>query len=119
MRLKRAALRIFWRCAAIFRRVTRRRNFPHASDLINAIRREGADFLHRRRACGGTPNASDGDADIDGVRRKVESGCVNDADVFDNNILYNYMFKLLRHDITVPVIAGIMPVTNAKQNNAL
>lgn len=34
---------------------------------------------------------------------------------FDNNILYNYMFKLLRHDIRVPVIAGIMPVTNAKQ----
>ena len=25
------------------------------------------------------------------------------------------MFKLLRHDIRVPVIAGIMPVTNAKQ----
>ena len=34
---------------------------------------------------------------------------------FDNNILYSYMFKLLKHGVDVPVIAGIMPVTNAKQ----
>ena len=53
----------------------------------------------------------------DMLRRKVESGCefLTTQMFFDNNILYNYMFKLLRHDIRVPVIAGIMPVTNAKQ----
>lgn len=42
------------------------------------------------------------------MRRKVESGCefLTTQMFFDNNILYNYMFKLLRHDIRVPVIAG-------------
>ena len=65
----------------------------------------------------GHPESYNSDADIDGVRRKVESGCefLTTQMFFDNNILYNYMFKLLRHDIRVPVIAGIMPVTNAKQ----
>ena len=92
--------------------------FPHASDLINAIRRESADFCIGG-ACypEGHPESYNSDADIDGVRRKVESGCefLTTQMFFDNNILYNYMFKLLRHDIRVPVIAGIMPVTNAKQ----
>ena len=92
--------------------------FPHASDLINAIRREGADFCIGG-ACypEGHPESYNSDADIDGVRRKVESGCefLTTQMFFDNNILYNYMFKLMRHDIRVPVIAGIMPVTNAKQ----
>lgn len=111
MRLRRAALRIFWRCAAIFRRVTRApQTFPHASDLINAIRREGADFCIGG-ACypEGHPESYNSDADIDGVRRKVESGCefLTTQMFFDNNILYNYMFKLLRHDIRVPVIAAL------------
>ena len=91
--------------------------FPHASDLINAIRarvRISASAAHVTR---GHPESYNSDADIDGVRRKVESGCefLTTQMFFDNNILYNYMFKLLRHDIRVPVIAGIMPVTNAKQ----
>ena len=34
---------------------------------------------------------------------------------FDNNILYNFIYKIREAGITVPVIAGIMPVTNAKQ----
>ena len=34
---------------------------------------------------------------------------------FDNNILYNFMYKALKHGIDVPVVAGIMPITNANQ----
>jgi methylenetetrahydrofolate reductase (NADPH) len=34
---------------------------------------------------------------------------------FDNNILYNYLYKIREAGVTVPVIAGIMPVTNAAQ----
>ena len=43
--------------------------FPHASDLINAIRREGADFCIGG-ACypEGHPESYNSDADIDGVR---------------------------------------------------
>lgn len=34
---------------------------------------------------------------------------------FDNNILYSYLAKIRSAGISVPVIAGIMPVTNGKQ----
>ena len=34
---------------------------------------------------------------------------------FDNNILYSFLYKIREAGITVPVVAGIMPVTNGKQ----
>ena len=34
---------------------------------------------------------------------------------FDNNILYNFIMRLLKVGVDVPIVAGIMPVTNAKQ----
>ena len=32
---------------------------------------------------------------------------------FDNNILYNFLYRAREKGVTVPVIPGIMPVTNA------
>lgn len=56
-------------------------------------------------------------ADIEHLREKVEAGCdfVTTQMFFDNNILYNYLYRIREKGITVPVIAGIMPVTNVKQ----
>ena len=34
---------------------------------------------------------------------------------FDNNILYNFLYRIQRAGIFAPVVAGIMPVTNARQ----
>ena len=34
---------------------------------------------------------------------------------FDNNILYNFLYRLYRAGIDVPVVAGVMPVTSAAQ----
>ena len=33
---------------------------------------------------------------------------------FDNNLLYNFLYKIREAGITVPIIPGIMPITNAK-----
>lgn len=56
-------------------------------------------------------------ADIEHLREKVEAGCefVTTQMFFDNNILYNYLYRIREKGITVPVVAGIMPVTNVKQ----
>ena len=56
-------------------------------------------------------------ADIEHLREKVEAGCdfVTTQMFFDNNILYNYLYRIRERGITVPVVAGIMPVTNVKQ----
>lgn len=55
--------------------------------------------------------------DIEHLREKVEAGCefVTTQMFFDNNILYNYLYRIRERGITVPVVAGIMPVTNVKQ----
>lgn len=47
----------------------------------------------------------------------MEAGCdfVTTQMFFDNNILYNYLYRIREAGVTVPVIAGIMPVTNAAQ----
>ena len=91
--------------------------FPHASDLIEAIRREGDFCIGGACYPEGHPESYNSESDIEGVCRKVKSGCefLTTQMFFDNNILYSYMFKLLKHGVDVPVIAGIMPVTNAKQ----
>ena len=34
---------------------------------------------------------------------------------FDNDILYNFLYRAREKGVTVPVIPGIMPVTNANQ----
>ena len=55
--------------------------------------------------------------DILHLREKVEAGLdfVTTQMFFDNNIFYRYLSKLRDRGVTVPVIAGIMPVTNGKQ----
>ena len=55
--------------------------------------------------------------DIQNLKRKVDAGCqfLTTQMFFDNNILYNFLYKIREQGITVPVVAGIMPVTNGKQ----
>ncbi len=55
--------------------------------------------------------------DIENLKIKVDCGCefLTTQMFFDNNILYKFLYKIREAGITVPVIAGIMPVTNARQ----
>jgi len=34
---------------------------------------------------------------------------------FDNSVFYNFLYRIREKGITVPVLPGIMPVTNGKQ----
>ena len=47
----------------------------------------------------------------------MEAGCefLTTQMFFDNNLLYNFLYKIREAGITVPVVAGIMPITNATQ----
>ena len=55
--------------------------------------------------------------DIKRLREKVDAGCdfLTTQMFFDNNLLYNFLYKIREAGITVPVIPGIMPITNANQ----
>lgn len=95
--------------------------FNHASDLMEKIKTAGDFCIGGACYPEGHPEAGSLDQDIANTRCKIDSGCdfLVTQMVFDNNILYNYMYRLLRHGIDVPVVAGIMPVTNAKQINRI
>lgn len=51
------------------------------------------------------------------MKEKVDAGCefLTTQMIFDNNLFYNFMYKIREAGITVPILPGIMPITNANQ----
>lgn len=97
------------------------REFMHASDLMRKISAYGDFCIGGACYPEGHPEAGSLDKDIENTKKKIDAGCefLVAQMCFDNNIMYNYMYRLLRNGIDVPVVAGIMPVTNAKQINRI
>jgi methylenetetrahydrofolate reductase (NADPH) len=90
--------------------------FAHAVDLVRALRPSsfclgGACYPECHPECAHMED------DIGHLREKVDAGLdfVTTQMFFDNNIFYRYLSKLRDRGVTVPVIAGIMPVTNGRQ----
>lgn len=89
----------------------------HASELVSLIKEYG-DFC-----VGGAcypevhPDSESKAEDIIGLKKKVEAGCdyLTTQMFFDNNIFFNFMYRVREAGITVPIIAGIMPVTRRVQ----
>ena len=92
--------------------------YRHAVDLIRELKDSGADFC-----IGGAcypevhPESNNQAEDIRYLKEKVDAGCsfLTTQMFFDNNLLYNFLYKIREQGITVPIIPGIMPITNAKQ----
>ena len=92
--------------------------YRHAVDLIRELKESEADFC-----IGGAcypeihPESSNQKEDIRRLKEKVDAGCdfLTTQMFFDNHLLYNFLYKIREAGITVPVIAGIMPITNARQ----
>ena len=63
------------------------------------------------------PESADQKEDIKYLKEKVDAGCsfLTTQMFFDNYLLYNFLYKIREAGITVPIIPGIMPITNAKQ----
>lgn len=93
-------------------------HYRHAIDLVRELRESGANFC-----IGGAcypevhPESSCQKLDIRYLKEKVDAGCdfLTTQMFFDNNLLYNFLYKIREAGITVPVVAGIMPITNGKQ----
>lgn len=93
-------------------------DYKHASDLIADIRSidpdiciGGACYPEGHIEC---EHKSD---DINYLKLKVDSGCnfLTTQMFFDNNIFYNFLYRIKDKGINVPVLPGIMPITTAKQ----
>ena len=95
---------------------TASRNFAHAVDLVRALRPStfclgGACYPERHPECEHLQE------DIDRLKEKVEAGLdfLTTQMFFDNNVYFHYLARLRTAGITIPVLAGIMPVTNGAQ----
>ena len=63
------------------------------------------------------PESANQKEDIRYLKEKVDAGCdfLTTQMFFDNNLLYNFLYKIRAAGITVPIVAGIMPITSASQ----
>lgn len=90
--------------------------FFHASDLVSLLKQNG---FCVGGACypEGHPESSNRDTDIENLKHKVEAGVdfLTTQMIFDNDMLYSFLYRLQAAGIHVPVLAGIMPITNANQ----
>ncbi|MBO5098341.1 MAG: methylenetetrahydrofolate reductase [NAD(P)H] [Agathobacter sp.] len=91
--------------------------FHHAVELIAQIKQAGDFCIGGACYPEGHPEAATMEEDLIHLKEKVDAGCeyLTTQMFFDNNIYYNFMYKALKKGIDVPVVAGIMPVTNANQ----
>jgi len=92
--------------------------YRHAVELVRDIREISGDF------CIGCacypeihPESSNQKEDIKYLKEKVDAGAdfLTTQMFFDNNLFYNFLYKIREAGITVPVLPGIMPITNANQ----
>ena len=93
------------------------KRFRYASELVREIKKYG-DFCIGA-ACypeGHVENEHKAD-DIRYLKQKVDSGVdfLTTQMFFDNDIHYNFLYRIREAGITVPVLPGIMPITSASQ----
>ncbi len=93
-------------------------DYTHAIDLIRELREADEDFCIAA-ACYPEihPESENQKDDIARLKEKVDAGCdfLTTQMFFDNNLLYNFLYKIREAGITVPIVPGIMPITNANQ----
>ena len=92
------------------------RDFRHAVDLVRVLRPStfclgGACYPERHPEC---PHLAE---DIAHLKEKVDAGLdfLTTQMFFDNNVYFHYLARLRSAGVTIPVLAGIMPVTNGRQ----
>ncbi len=90
-------------------------DYHYAAELVRELRATAPDLC-----IGGAcypevhPESRSQAEDIRRLKEKVDAGCdfLTTQMFFDNNLLYSFLYKIREAGITVPVIAGIMPITN-------
>ena len=93
-------------------------DYRHAIELIRELKESDGDFC-----IGGAcypevhPESANQKEDIFYLKEKVDAGAdfLTTQMFFDNNLFYNFLYKIREAGITCPIIPGIMPITNANQ----
>jgi methylenetetrahydrofolate reductase (NADPH) len=91
--------------------------YAHASDLVKGLRARHDFQLSVAAHPEGHPEAPSMRADLDNLKRKIDAGATRAITqfFFDNDIYFRFVERAQRAGITVPIVPGIMPVTNFVQ----
>ncbi len=95
----------------------RKDGYQYANELISGIKKI-ADFeISVAGYPEKHPEAKSFDIDIDNLKRKVDAGAsrVITQFFFDTDAYFSFVEKCQKRGINVPIVPGILPVTNVKQ----
>lgn len=92
-------------------------DYRYASELVGECKEAGGFCVGGACYPEGHPESATLFSDIDNLKKKADAGCdfLTTQMFFDNDVFYSFLSKVREAGIYVPVIAGIMPVTNAAQ----
>ncbi|MDQ8152874.1 MAG: methylenetetrahydrofolate reductase [NAD(P)H] [Gemmatimonadota bacterium] len=91
--------------------------YPYASDLVEGLKRRH-DFEITVAAYPEThPEALSPQSDLDNLKRKIDAGATRAITqmFFDNWTYLRYLDRVRKAGITIPIVPGIMPITNFTQ----
>lgn len=93
------------------------RDYRYAADLVREIRAYGGFCIGAACYPEGHTECRSQEEDLLHLKEKVDCGVdfLTTQMFFDNSALYSFLFRAQRVGIDLPVLAGIMPVTNAAQ----
>lgn len=91
-------------------------DYHYASELISEIAATGDFCIGGACYPESHPQSKNSFEDIMHLKEKADCGCqfFTTQMFFDNNVLYNFIYRAREAGIKVPIVAGIMPVTNPK-----
>ena len=89
--------------------------YRYASQLVREIKERGDFCVGGACYPEGHPESESSDADLDALKIKTDAGAefLTTQMFFDNTVFYEFASKARSKGINVPLVAGIMPVTNA------
>lgn len=91
--------------------------YRYAYELVEAIRKSGDFCIGAACYPEGHVENEHKEEDIRYLKQKVDCGVdfLTTQMFFDNDIHYNFLYRIREAGITVPVLPGIMPITTAAQ----
>ena len=91
--------------------------YKYAYELIEDIKAQGDFCIGAACYPEGHVECEHKEDDIAHLKQKVDCGVdfLTTQMFFDNSVFYNFLYRIREKGITVPVLPGIMPVTNGKQ----
>lgn len=92
-------------------------DYKYAVELIEELKKDGSFCIGAACYPEVHPESANQREDIKHLKEKVDAGAdfLTTQMVFDNNLFFNFLYKIREAGITVPVLPGIMPITNGNQ----